>query len=73
MLDPFTDEQIEQLTTEINHQLLELGTADPAELRATRRGPPRTERQRKAIAEATGQGRRDISGPISGGRAEGPV
>jgi hypothetical protein len=55
MLDPFTDEKIEQLTTEINQQLRELGTADPAELRAPRRGSPRTERQQKAIAQATGQ------------------
>jgi hypothetical protein len=55
MPDPFTDEQIEQLTNEINRQLLELGTPDPAEQKSGRRGPSRTEPQFEAIAKATGQ------------------
>jgi hypothetical protein len=55
MVDPFTEEQIEKLTAEINQQLRELETADTAELKAGWRGTVRTGRQKQAIAQATGQ------------------
>jgi hypothetical protein len=55
MPDPFTDDQIENLTAEINRQLLQLVTPDPAGQKSDRRGPPPTETQLQAIARATGQ------------------
>ncbi len=55
MSDVFTPEQIEQFTTEINQQLLELTAVDPTSQRALRGGPPRAEKQRKALEQATGE------------------
>lgn len=55
MLDPLTETQIELLTNEINDQLKELETSSLTEQKTGRRQPIRTERQYKAIEQATRQ------------------
>jgi hypothetical protein len=55
MSEPFTDEQIDQLTVEINQQLQVLGAEDDPLYRAGAPRSRRVERQRQAIAQATGQ------------------
>ncbi len=54
MPDPFSDEVVEQLTTEINQQLRDLAAAGPAIQRSGAAGP-RAKRQREAIEKATGK------------------
>ena len=55
MENVFTQEQIEDLTGEINRQLRDLSAAESATLRAKEPSRPRASRQREAIETATGQ------------------
>lgn len=55
MENVFTQEQIEDLTGEINQQLRDLSAAESATLRAKEPSRPRASRQREAIETATGQ------------------
>ncbi|MGB8844005.1 MAG: hypothetical protein WCC64_23390 [Aliidongia sp.] len=55
MSDLFTPEQIEQMTTDLNQQLLALSKAEPATFRGDGAARPAAARQRQAIEQATGQ------------------
>jgi hypothetical protein len=55
MPEPFTADQIEQLTLEINEQLRELVESDPAKMRGGRPPPKSARRQLTAIEQSTGQ------------------
>ena len=55
MTDPFTPDQIDQMTNEINQQLQDLGTLQAAPLRAGQPARPRAAKQRAVIETATGQ------------------
>lgn len=55
MADPFTLEQIEQLSEEITQQLSELALVSATAQRAGGCGRPRAQRQWEAIEKATGQ------------------
>jgi hypothetical protein len=55
MVEPFTADQIEQLSSEINEQLRELAESTPASLRGGRPPPNNARRQLMAIEQSTSQ------------------
>jgi len=55
MPDPFTDAQIEQLTGQINWQLLQLERPSRSEYGSIRSGLSRADERLQAIAQATGE------------------